>query len=339
MKISLVLTTINKVSKNILRISKEAKKNNWNFIVVGDKSTPKNFKIKFCDFYNINDQKKLNFKFSKICPQNTYARKNIGYLIAIKKGSDVIYETDDDNYPKVGFFDKLNLFHTVKELKGSNWVNIYLNFIKKKINIWPRGLPLEYIYNKTIFKYKKIHSKFYLQQGICDGDPDVDAVYRLTNQKINIRFRNKIKFSLGKCLSPSNSQNTIWFKKIYPLMYLPVTCTMRATDIWRGLIALMILRKDRKKILFFGTSMYQNRNQHNLIKDFEQEVCLYINNTKMIDLIKKIKLKSGENNYFYNLRKIYGVLINKKYFLRTEKFFLNAWIKDCKTLTSYKKIT
>ena len=49
MKISLVLTTINKVSKNILKISKETKKNNWYFIVVGDKKTPKNFKIKFCE--------------------------------------------------------------------------------------------------------------------------------------------------------------------------------------------------------------------------------------------------------------------------------------------------
>ena len=32
----------------------------------------------------IKKQKKLKFKFSKICPINNYSRKNIGYLIAFK---------------------------------------------------------------------------------------------------------------------------------------------------------------------------------------------------------------------------------------------------------------
>jgi len=31
-------------------------------------------------------------------------KKNIGYLIAIKNGVDVISETDDDNYPYKDFF-------------------------------------------------------------------------------------------------------------------------------------------------------------------------------------------------------------------------------------------
>ena len=33
-------------------------------------------------------------------------------------------------------------------------------------------------------------------------------------------------------------------------MYLPVTCTMRATDIWRGIIALNIIQNDNKTVLF-----------------------------------------------------------------------------------------
>ena len=44
-------------------------------------------------------------------------------------------------------------------------------------------------------------------------------------------------------------------------MYLPVTCTMRCTDIWRSLIALKILNNEGKKILFFGTTMFQKRNK------------------------------------------------------------------------------
>ena len=43
-KISLVLTTVNKVSKNILNIGKGCKKKNWEFLVIGDKKKQKNLK-------------------------------------------------------------------------------------------------------------------------------------------------------------------------------------------------------------------------------------------------------------------------------------------------------
>ena len=57
-------------------------------------------------------------------------------------------------------------------------------------------------------------------------------------KKINIKFKNNFFVSLGKAYSPFNSQNTIWFKEIFPLLYLPVSCSMRATDIIRGLVAI-----------------------------------------------------------------------------------------------------
>jgi len=57
-KISLVLTTVNKVSKNILNIGKGCKKKNWEFLVIGDKKTPKNLKISNGIYYSINHQKK-----------------------------------------------------------------------------------------------------------------------------------------------------------------------------------------------------------------------------------------------------------------------------------------
>ena len=49
-------------------------KNNWKFIVIGDRKS-KNFKLKHGEFHKINDQKKLKFKFAKICPEDCYIRK------------------------------------------------------------------------------------------------------------------------------------------------------------------------------------------------------------------------------------------------------------------------
>ncbi len=335
MKTSLIITTINKPNKNIKNFSKVSNKQNWNFIIIGDKKSPKKFKINYGEYFNLRDQKKINLKFNKICPINSYARKNIGFLLAIKKGSEIIVETDDDNCPKKSFFFNKVLEHKTYEIKNGSWVNIYNLFLKNKKNnvIWPRGVPLDQINSSFIRINKKLKKeKFYLQQGVCEKNPDVDAIYRLLNRKIDIKFKSNYKISLGKSISTFNSQNTIWFKKIFPLLYLPVTCTMRCTDIWRGLIAHNILKKDNKKILFFGTTMYQERNFHNLHKDFEEEIPMYLNNKKIYEILSQLKLKSGSNNYFHNLLISYQTLIKKGFLSKKELKYVKAWINDCKIL-------
>ena len=114
----------------------------------------------------------------------------------------------------------------------------------------------------------------------CEGNPDVDAIFRLINKRININFKKNLNINVKKSLVTLNSQNTIWFRKIFPLLYLPVTCTMRCTDIWRGLITQRILQNDSKDIMFFGTTMKQFRNDHNLLNDFEQEIPMYLEDKK-----------------------------------------------------------
>ena len=250
MKNSIVLTTINKLNTNIKKLVFLSQKNDLELIVIGDKKTPIDFNLSYGKYYNIRDQKKLKFNFSKICPLNSYSRKNIGYLVSIQNGNETIIETDDDNYPKNNFLKFLDLKYEVNEIKEAGWINVYKKFTKKNLNIWPRGLPLNKIENGPTFKNKKVRKNFYLKQGVCEGNPDVDAIYRIINKNINIKFKNEYMFSLGRAFSPINSQNTIWSKILFPLMYLPVTCTMRATDIWRGLIALNIISNDNLSVLF-----------------------------------------------------------------------------------------
>ena len=337
MNTSLVITTINSPNKAINLFSKGCKKNNWNFIIIGDKKTPKNFLLKYGNFISLRKQKTLTFKFSKNCPINNYSRKNIGYLLSFKNGSDFIVESDDDNIPKNLFFNKINLSHKTESIKNKNWINIYDLFLKKKKQnlIWPRGIPLEEISkNKIKIIKKKKKFDFFLQQGVCEGNPDVDAIYRLINRKIEIRFKN-YKINLNKSYSTFNSQNTIWHKSLAPLMYLPVTCSMRCTDILRSLIALRILQINDLKVLFFGTNMFQKRNSHNLLSDFEQEIQMYLKNGHIFDILKNINLKKGRQFFLYNLEKCYKKLVEKKIFIKKELFFLKAWIKDLKNIYRY----
>jgi hypothetical protein len=330
MKTSLVLTTIYKPNKNIITFSKQSKKLKWDFIVIGDKKTPNNFRITYGNYFSYEKQKKISLNFSTKCPANNYARKNIGYLLAIKNGSEVIIETDDDNCPKKNFFSKKSYVHNVPYVMNNSWVNIYDVFKKnKKTKVWPRGLPLDELFINKIKLGNNKKNIFYLQQGVCEGNPDVDAIYRLLNKKINISFRS-FKVNLGNALSTFNSQNTIWFKPIFPLLYLPVTCSMRCTDIWRSLVALKILQFNNNKILFFGTTMFQKRNIHNLNNDFKEEVPMYLNNKNIFNSLSNLKLIKGD--YLSNLLICYKCLIKNGYISKKELIYLRSWISDIKNL-------
>lgn len=334
MKTSLVITTINHPNNNIKKFVDGCKKNKWSLVIIGDKKTPKNFSIKYGNFISYDNQLKLKFNFSKICPINNYARKNIGYLVSLKNNSDFVIETDDDNAPKKNFFNKIKLNYKVNTILNQSWINIYDLFIKNKskYKIWPRGIPLDELFKNQI-KIDKVKKEkfFYLQQGVAENNPDVDAIFRLLHDKINVKFKN-IKISLGKSISTFNSQNTIWHKSLAKLMYLPVTCTMRCTDIWRSIIALQILKKNRLEILFFGTTMYQNRNAHNLMSDFNLEVPMYLNSKNIYEYIDNLNIKKGTNYFEENLITIYESLIKIHIFDKIEINYLKAWLKDCNNL-------
>ena len=332
-KISLVLTTINKVSKNILNIEKGCKKNNWELLIVGDQKTPKNFKLSYGKYHSLSDQFKLNLSYAKKSPVNSYSRKNIAYLLSIKNNAEIIIETDDDNYPLKNFFEDRSLIQKFSLVKNKGWINVYDIFKNNKALIWPRGLPLSEILNKKIIKFITKKEKCYIQQGLCNLNPDVDAIFRLINNNINVKFKDNLKIGISNnSITAFNSQNTTWFKEVFPLLYLPSNCSMRATDIWRSMIAQVILFNDKKSILFHSSNVFQKRNPHILMQDFRDEVSVYLNVDSIYLSLKKIKLKKGIDNYLPNLVKCYDHLCRQNFFPNKEMILVNSWKKDIQKL-------
>lgn len=333
-KTSVVLTTINNVTKNILNIEKGCKKKNWNLIIIGDKKSPKNFKLRYGKFFNILDQNKLNLSYPKKSLVNSYARKNIGYLLSIKNGAEIIIETDDDNYPLKNFFQDRKIEHEFKQIQNKGWINIYDVFKRDDKLIWPRGLPLNEILLKKKFIYKKIKKKCIIQQGLCDLNPDVDAIFRLINKEIKIQFKKKLYIGIKKnSICPFNSQNTTWFKRSFPLLYLPSFCSMRATDIWRSIIAQRIIYNDNKNLLFHSSNVFQKRNAHNLMQDFNDEITVYKNINYIYSTLKKIRLAKGHHNYLKNIEICYRILCEKGFFPKKEMILVKAWGTDIKKLS------
>ena len=331
-KRSLVITTIASSNNYILKkYSKFCKQNNVDLIIIGDRKTPSQFKLDGSNYFSINKQITLNFRTAKLLPENHYSRKNLGYLIAIKNKSNKIYETDDDNIPLKNFFKyKKNSFNKSYVFRDCGWLNVYKFFSKE--NIWPRGFALEELKKKLPAKKKIAYNNSPIQQGLADLNPDVDAIYRLTNP-LPIRFKNSADFVLSEgSICPFNSQNTCWYKPAYPLMYLPSFCSFRMTDIWRSFIAQRIAWTCDWSILFHKPTVIQKRNEHNLMKDFSEEIPGYKNNYNLMKNLINLKLKPGPNNIKQNMFLCYEKLINMKIINKKEIRLLAAWFKDLENI-------
>ncbi len=329
---TLIITSIANDKHTVLQqYAKEAKENNTEFILIGDKKTPQPFNLKNCNYFSTEQQENQGFKLAENLPYNHYARKNIGYLIAIKNGSKIIIETDDDNIPYTEFWNKRELFHKVKTTKNTDWVNIYSLFTDKKT--WTRGFPLELINTKKEINFTEKQAECPIQQGLADDNPDVDAAFRLTHE-LPVKFKPNLSFALGQnAISPFNSQNTTWFKQAFPLLYLPSYCSFRMTDIWRSFIAQRIAWACNWSVLYHSPTVFQERNEHNILKDFEDEIPGYLNNFKIMKTLQELNLKSGEENIFDNLMTIYKIMLKNKWITdKKELNLLENWIFDLQKL-------
>jgi hypothetical protein len=328
MRKSLVITSISSPNNVLKTYAKLCKKSNIHFIVIGDIKSPENFELDGCDFWNIDRQKNLKNSFVDLVPYRHYARKNIGYLIAIQNGADIIIETDDDNLPYTNFLNFFPKQLSAQSIFSKNqWLNIYAYFSEERI--WPRGFSLEHIHNGKIGEVQ--NEKIFncpIQQGLADENPDVDAMYRLS-YPLPINFKPDLKYVLDKnTWCPFNSQNTVWYKEAFMLMYLPAYCSFRMTDIWRSFVAQRIAWENNWNILFYSPTVWQERNEHNLLKDFEEEIPGYLNNHKIVNELQNLELKSGEANIPDNLLKCYDKLISMQLVDGKELNLLKEWIKQ-----------
>jgi len=329
MKKYIIITSINKPTKAVIEFSKL---NDWQLVVVGDKKTPKDWHYKNVIYLSPEDQEKLGFNILKLLPWNHYCRKMIGYLYAIKNGADIIIDTDDDNIPYINWdFPKLEgIFDNYA--KNKNFINIYNDFTLAKI--WPRGFPLEKIidsrkYSSKIKKSKEL-SRIGIWQGLADEDPDVDAIYRLVdNTPCYFDKRNPIVLNEGT-VCPFNSQNTLFIKEVFLLLYLPSFVTFRTTDILRGLIAQPILWSKKYKLGFTEATVIQKRNPHDYLKDFKSEIPLFINSQKILDISMESVDKSKKIEV--NLVNIYKKLYKENLVEKKELDLLKAWILDINNL-------
>jgi len=330
-----IVTTVQPPTSCARRLADAVRRAGGQLIVAGDKKGPQSFDLPSTRFLSLQEQLEQPFSLPKLLPTGHYARKNVAYLAAIRDAAACIYETDDDNAPDETW--------QVRSLKTSarrvrvrgDWLNVYRLFSPKKI--WPRGFPLNLVCDPRTYSLEDEGPQEELtapvQQGLANGSPDVDAVWRLLLEE-EFRFDRRPSVALPAGVwCPFNSQSTWWWPPAFPLLYLPSFCSFRMTDIWRSFIAQRCLWEFGCGVIFHPPEVVQERNVHNLMRDFKDEVPGYLGNERFAAELGRVSLEPGHGAVGENLLRCYRRLVGSGFFEPRELPLVEAWLADLPAAT------
>jgi hypothetical protein len=279
----IITTTINKPTE---ATKKFAKLNDWDFLIVGDTKTPHE-EYKNYNYLHPEDQEKLDKTLSDIIGWKSIQRRNMGFLYALKNGYDYIATVDDDNIP----YDNWGEFFKPQEIDVfSTKFNFFDPLSVTNYNhLWHRGFPLQHVHKKNeVTQTKKFFEKFDVQANLWDGDPDIDAICRMIYSP-ECKFNNSWYTTTN--LTPFNSQNTILSKKALEHYYM-FDKVGRMDDIFGS----YILQKKGFNVVFGPSTVYQDRNVHDLTIDMKKEYIGYENVKNIIEDESFIPM-DGYNRY------------------------------------------
>lgn len=288
----IVITTINGPTEAIIKFSK---KREWNLIIVGDLKTPHaKYKNINCIYLSPEKQEKKYKKISDIIGWNTSLRRNIGFIEAYNLGADVLALSDDDNIPYRDWGKNLLIGKKTKVdyYKTKNPVFDPLS-VTNHPYLWHRGYPIEYISNRKSTYAGVIKIKPLIQADLWNLNPDVDAIERIIYKTEKIKFSDFESFCCNT-ISPFDSQNTFLSREMIPyFMLLPKVG--RVDDIMGSYLLQMKYKSNLPYIVYCKPSVYQIRNNHDLIDDLSKEIWGYNNIKNFVE--KKSKYDWIENFY------------------------------------------
>ena len=275
----IVCTSINKPT---LAIKKFDAMKDWKLIIVGDKKTPKNYKLKNGIYISPKDQEKIDKKLSDLIGWNCIQRRNFGLIYAWQQKADIVAVVDDDNIPYKNWGKNLLLNKRVKTkyYKTKSYAFDPIS-VTNYNHLWHRGFPIQILKERKYVKqYKKVISPD-IQADFWDGDPDIDAICRMEHRPI-CKFKSNFFPIASNKISPFNSQNTFISKRVLPYYFL-FPHIGRMDDIWASYYVI----SKGFKVIYNKASVYQERNKHDLTKDMNNEIIGYKYNLNLIKDLKK----------------------------------------------------
>lgn len=365
-----VVTTVNKPTESVRRVSSlkswcliivgDTKTPDDDYTKFADE----NANVLYLPISTQQDMSNYNLFFSKI-PLNSFARKNVGYFYAIFLGARVLYDFDDDNLllsPENGstildpfwYRDELSLQRSVLlrysseedevEPEGSQelpvWqipFNPYPHMRPSYNYSWPRGFPIDqlranfdhvphHVMNAGSIKYQAIG----VIQSLCNDDPDVDAIFRMTRyHSTNFTFDNSFtalpQLIPRKSYSPYNAQATTHFYSAFWGLFLPITVSGRVSDIWRSYITQRIMKDIGLYVVYNPPQVVHHRSNHDYLSDLSAEDYLYERTSAL--LLFLTRWNSSQLSLKTRILELWTALYERDYIEEADVEAVGLWLE------------
>ena len=276
MKKFIVTTTINPPTEATIKYSQ---KKDWTLVVVGDTKTPHElYKELDCVYLSPSIQETISKELSDVIGWKSIQRRNIGFIFAYNQGADIVATVDDDNIPYDDWGSDVLVGQEIECDLYEPETDVFDPLsITNTPEIWHRGYPIELLQTRHRVEYKgKTKRKVLVQADLWDGDPDIDAMARLTLKPI-VKYNINQPYCSNK-ISPFNSQNTFLSREVIPF-YSVLPHIGRMDDIWGAYI---LQHYFPESVIYNRPSVYQDRNTQDLITNLENEIIGYRNTLKLI---------------------------------------------------------
>ncbi|EYC02158.1 hypothetical protein Y032_0101g3339 [Ancylostoma ceylanicum] len=284
----------------------------WTLVVVGDTKTPKNWSLEGVHYLSVEHQQRCGeltldfhehilfevdnagYQILDYLPYKSYARKNIGYLYAIQNGAEWIYDTDDDNKPYgiINLEIILSQYRHEKSFWDPDWSS--LTFLRRPVDFAMVANFKKNVKLNTTRGFRRRSFSILIRSSAmltCGLEDFPWSTYRLLHadkreglDKGFNKFAPPITLASGT-YAPWNSQNTLFHRRAFFTLLLPVTVTFRVTDIWRSYFAQKLLHLVGENIAFYPANAIQIRNSHNYLDDFRSEENIYLKAGEMVKFL------------------------------------------------------
>jgi len=270
----IVTTTINPPTQ---AIEKFQAMEGWDLVVIGDKKTPPDYRLRRGVYVTPEEQEKYDPALSEAIGWNCIQRRSFGLLWAHDMKADVVAVVDDDNIPLDGWGQDLLVGREVEvdyyetDLPAFDPVGA-----TNHKHLWHRGYPLQLLPKRDYSRYTRKKVRADVQADFWNGDPDIDAVCRMEHAPECDFEPGRFPMAAGK-MGPFNSQNTFLSG---PLLrdYFLFPHVGRMDDIW----AAYYVQARGGRVVWNRASVYQARNVHDLVRDMQQEYLGYENNLNLV---------------------------------------------------------
>ena len=306
------------------------------FFVVGDQQSD-DLETQKCvdalgnaEYFSYARQQTLGWATNSVLPPRCIQRRNIGFLEALKWGADVIVSADDDNTPLNEFY-----FDQHQRIGGTFTGLLFVGnagaWFDAGTLLHPeskhRGIPHNAPTKGNI--RHAVGAKLGVSAGLCLGDPDIDAVTRISNHP-TVSDASAVG-GAGIAVDPNtwtvfNSQNTSVLRQFIPAWGM-VPFVGRFDDIYASMVVQRVMR-DRGYHVHFGKPfVWQTRNEHDLLKDLRGEIDGYATIKPFAALLDQIMLPN--HSVVTDCRIIWDVVRAAAILPLETAPAMYAWLADC----------